>query len=227
VPEGYGERRGARSGKPASDVVSQGRPAALQGLRLRLAQDADSDRIIALVAASWKEIPGKILVLGRDAPDLWTPATEYAEAGGGFWLVEQGARLVATIALMPSAVPGMVELRRFYIARGWRGTGLGAALLRLFDAEAARRGAEEIELWTDTRMLAAQQIYKRCGYARGPERRIEIETGTVRYRYTKRVPPSAGDAADSKPIWNVAPHLPQAAERVAGPRQERRVPAVS
>jgi N-acetylglutamate synthase-like GNAT family acetyltransferase len=101
-------------------------------LELRPARDSDAEAVTELVRTAWSEFPGKELLIDRDAPDLVAPAASYAAQGGAFWVVERKGRIVASIALQPAG-PATVELRRFYVARDMRRSGLGAALYRLFE----------------------------------------------------------------------------------------------
>ena len=153
-------------------------------LELRPARDSDAEAVTELVRTAWSEFPGKELLIDRDAPDLVAPAASYAAQGGAFWVVERKGRIVASIALQPAG-PATVELRRFYVARDMRRSGLGAALYRLFEDAAIESGAERVELWTDIRMEDAHRLYERVGFARAAETRRCDETGIVRCRYVK------------------------------------------
>lgn len=171
------------------------------GLVLRFARDADAAAIIALISAVWSEYPGKTLVAAADMPELLKPATSYAARDGRFWVVEAGdppkSEIIGTIALAPSAEPGVVELQKLYVARAMRKNGLGSFLCYLVEREARERGAHAVELWSDVKLLDAHQRYDRLGYRRGETLKTYNDTsGTVRYYYRKALDPALPDDPD-------------------------------
>ncbi|HVH78334.1 MAG TPA: DUF6356 family protein [Stellaceae bacterium] len=163
------------------------------GLVLRYARDDDAAAIIALISAVWSEYPGKTLVAANDMPELLRPASAYAAYGGRFWVVEAGfpqPRIIGTVALQPSAEPGVVELQKLYVARSMRRNGLGGFLCQLVEREARRRGAHAVELWSDIKLLDAHRRYQQLGYERGEMLKSYNDTsGTVRYYYRKTLEP--------------------------------------
>lgn len=170
---------------------------AADGLVLRFARDADAEAIIALIGAVWAEYPGKTLVAAADMPELLRPATAYANCGGRFWVVEAGNQIIGTVALQPSAEPGIVELQKLYVARDVRRNGLGGFLCHLVEREARERGAHAVELWSDVKLLDAHRRYERRGYRRGEALKTYNDTsGTVRYHYRKALDPELPDHPD-------------------------------
>jgi putative acetyltransferase len=166
------------------------------GLVLRFARDDDATAIIALISAVWSEYPGKTLVAAVDMPELLEPASAYAQ-GGRFWVVETNGEIIGTIALQPSAEPGVVELQKLYVARGVRRNGLGGFLCHLVEREARERGARAIELWSDVKLLDAHRRYERLGYRRGEALKTYDDTsGTVRSYYRKTLDPELPDHPD-------------------------------
>jgi putative acetyltransferase len=183
------------------------------GLVLRYARDDDADAIIALVSSVWSEYPGKTLVAANDMPELLKPASAYAPAGGRFWVVEANGQIIGTIALMPSAENGVVELQKLYVARGMRKNGLGSFLCYLVEREARERGAHAIELWSDVKLLDAHRRYERLGYARGNALKTYSDTSsTVRGYYRKELDADHptmfdGEAASAADRWQALFHL--------------------
>jgi putative acetyltransferase len=171
------------------------------GLVLRFARDDDAAAIIALVSSVWSEYPGKTLVAATDMPELLAPATSYGCGDGRFWVVEAdhfpGRQIIGTVALMPSAEPGVVELQKLYVAREMRRNGLGGFLCHLVEREARERGAHAIELWSDVKLLDAHRRYERLGYVRGDELKAYNDTsGTVRFYYRKELDADLPDHPD-------------------------------
>jgi putative acetyltransferase len=188
-------------------------------LVLRYARDDDSDAIIALVFRVWSEYPGKTLVAANDMPELLEPASAYARNGGRFWVVEANGEIIGTIALMPTAEPGVVELQKLYVARDMRKNGLGSFMCSLVEREARERGAHAIELWSDVKLRDAHRRYERLGYRRGQALKTYHDTSsTIRGYYRKeldadQLPLLPGEAMDASERWQVLFHL--AAERGA------------
>lgn len=202
-------RAAARPRLGGSSRSSEGSPGAIigesSGLILRFARDDDADAIIALISSVWSEYPGKTLMAAADMPELLAPASAYAKGGGRFWVVEANppsgrlprSEIIGTIALTPSAEPGVVELQKLYVARGVRKNGLGSFLCHLVEREARERGAHAIELWSDVKLLDAHHRYERLGYRRGEELKTYADTsGTVRYYYRKALDRELPDRAD-------------------------------
>jgi GNAT superfamily N-acetyltransferase len=61
------------------------------------------------------------------------------------------------------------ELRLLAVPPGWRGQGIGAALVRECIERARRSGARSLALHTTDMMRTAMRMYERLGFARAPE----------------------------------------------------------
>ncbi|MFJ6484836.1 MULTISPECIES: GNAT family N-acetyltransferase [unclassified Streptomyces] len=64
--------------------------------------------------------------------------------------------------------PRTAELTRVYVDRRARGTGGGAALLKVLEAEGRALGAERVRLDTRSDLVEARALYARHGYAEIP-----------------------------------------------------------
>jgi N-acetylglutamate synthase-like GNAT family acetyltransferase len=187
------------------------------GFVLRHARDDDAERIIELISAVWREYPGKTLVAANDMPELLRPASAYAECDGRFWILEAHGEIIGTVALAPSAEPGVVELQKLYVARDMRKNGLGSFLCQLVEHEARERGAHAVELWSDIKLLDAHHRYERLGYQRSELLKAYNDTSsTVRYHYRKPLEPDR-PATGAESI--------NLRERVAAPSRPRRLAA--
>lgn len=140
---------------------------------IREARDEDAEGLIALIGGVFAEYPGCVLDVDGESPELRAIATAFRGWGGRFWVAEDGGRVVGCVGFKTrSSGPALqVELCKLYVAREARRRGLGGALCELVEAEARARGAELVELWSDTRFLDAHRLYESRGYVRGPETR--------------------------------------------------------
>ncbi len=94
------------------------------------------------------------------------------------WLAARGPRHPALVALADGAVCGWASLNQFspraaydqvadisvYVARAWRGQGVGGALLRALEQRARTLGFHKLVLAGLTRNRAAITLYKRNGF---------------------------------------------------------------
>jgi len=173
---------GAPSGSPASAA-----PALPAGFTLRPVADHDAAALIALVDALYRDYPGCILLVEPEEPELLAPARAYAP-DGGWWVAEAEGRLVASVAVRPSAYrAGWGELRKLYVDGRAQGRGLGQALLAFAEAEMDRRGWRRRHLWTDSRFDAAHRLYARAGWHRQPlTRMLNDASNTTEFEFTKQ-----------------------------------------
>lgn len=155
---------------------------------IRDALDSDAQGLIDLIGSVWSEYPGCILDVDREEPDLRAIASAYARREGRFWVgVDRSDRVVASAGFVPLA-DGRAELRKLYVSRSARGTGLGTRLLGWVESEARRRGAAVLELWSDTRFSEGHAFYERHGYVRGSiTRDLHDLSNTTEFHFAKRL----------------------------------------
>lgn len=152
-------------------------------VEIRDARDDDSLDLIALVARCWAQYPGCVLDVHGEEPELLAPGA--VNPDGRWWVAEVDGRVVGSVAL-GHAEHGVVLLRKLYVDPTWRRRGLGTQLVELVEAEAASRGAERVELWSDTRFEDAHRLYERLGFARQTDtRELHDLSHTVEYRFAK------------------------------------------
>jgi putative acetyltransferase len=167
---------------------------------LRVASDEDSWEVIGLIAACWSEYPGCVMDAHGECPDLLAPATAYRSKGGAFWVAADGCgAVIATVGWRPLAAGGL-ELERLYVNRRWRRRGLAVDLTELVERAAGQQQAPTVELWSDSRFLAAHRFYARRGYQRtGHERDLGDLSRTREYHYLKMLDP-AGNIHPDPPV---------------------------
>ena len=174
---------------PIPDVTDSPSPV------LREVADGDAAGLIALVGACYADYPGCVLDVDGEAPWLRAMATWAGERDGRVWVADQDGEVVGSIGVLPTRLrpqeAGLsgrapLELINLYVAHRARRRGLAARLIGLVEAEAWRRGADAVELWSDTRFLDAHRLYARLGYRRLPEARsLEDLSNTVEYHFIK------------------------------------------
>ena len=151
-------------------------------MEIRDAHDEDSEGLFALLKAVFEEYG---CIFDRsELPELCAGATHFAREGGHLWVAIDGCRLVGSGGFTASGAPGSIELRRLYVAREQRGSGLGVELCARVEQEARARGASYVELWSDTRFTRAHRFYERRGYVRGQvTRELHDLSETVEFYY--------------------------------------------
>lgn len=152
--------------------------------KIREARDEDAERLIELIEACYSEYDGCVLHVDEETPELRHIATAHQQQGGRFWVAEHDGELVGSAGLV-AGKNGVVEMKKLYVAKDARKIGLGARLCSLVEVEAMSRGAEAIELWSDTRFVDAHRLYERRGYERGKTRELHDASKSVEYFYRK------------------------------------------
>ena len=154
-------------------------------IKIREARDGDSAGLVRLIDEIYAEYEGCVLDVENEVPELKTPATSHAEAGGRLWVAESSGQVVGCVALLPAG-NGTMELKKLYVSREARRMGLGARLCSLVEVEARSRGAQSIELWSDTRFEDSHRLYEGRGYIRGPQtRELHDRSKSVEYHYKR------------------------------------------
>ena len=123
---------------------------------------ADIDAVRELVLAHVEEratTPG-VEHMQADAMRLPGP---YVAPRGAIWLAQSGEEAVGCVALRP--LPGSVgEVKRMFVARAWRGRGVGRALLEALIERARTLDYERLRLGTLADMTQAQALYRSLGF---------------------------------------------------------------
>ena len=145
---------------------------------------APSWRIEPYAPTRRDEVAGLILGIQRgefglpitlaDQPDLMDIPGFYLNGKlgpGGFWTgLDPDGRVVGVIAALNIGPGdeglGRIALRKMFVAPGFRGSGLAAALLATLLGWCAATGVGAIFLGTTDRYLAAHRFYEKHGFAR-------------------------------------------------------------
>lgn len=105
-----------------------------------------------------------VAITAADQPDLAAIPAVYQRGRGGFWVGLEGEAVVGTIGLIDFGGGG--ALRKMFLRKDQRGSGLAQALLDTLLAHAAAGGLEGLWLGTLSHMGAAHRFYERNGFAR-------------------------------------------------------------
>lgn len=155
-------------------------------LLVRRARDSDAAGLIELIGACFAEYENCVLDVDGEIPELRRIASWADSLDGRFWVAERARVVVGSCGVTPAAEGNGMELRKLYVAAASRRRGLGAYLSSLVEEEAQRRGANFVELWSDTRFLDAHRLYERLGYARtGISRELHDLSDTVELHFLK------------------------------------------
>ena len=108
-------------------------------------------------------------------PDLRDVAAFFQWGGGNFWVAQDAAEVVGTIALLDIGA-GQGALRKMFVKASHRGAshGVGKALLETLLDWCRDRGIREVFLGSAPTLHAAHRFYEKNGFE--PIRREELPT---------------------------------------------------
>jgi len=151
---------------------------------IREATDADSEAVIALIGACFRQYDGCVMDLPGLDSDLPAVASHFAQRDGRFWVLEdRSGRILGCAGFEPKAV-NVIELKRLYVDPDARRRGIASTLYTLVREVAEARGALAIELWSDTRFSEAHAFYLAHGFRRtGRTRKLDDPSHTTEYQF--------------------------------------------
>lgn len=165
------------------------------------ANPSDAERIAAIHVASWQatyrgsmpETYLDALSVEQRLP-MWAQAIETASAGVRIWVASRGGEIVGFCSVGPplsatEGLAGSLVLHTIYLDPNCQRQGIGRALLRHAEREAAGMGAATIGLWVLEANDAARRFYEAAGWTDdGIAKQDEVWGQTVReVRYSKRL----------------------------------------
>ena len=165
-------------------------------IAVRPVRDEDALELIELIGSCFGEYENCVLDVDGEMPQLRRLASYAAERDGAFWVCELGpagahpARLVGMGGFLPrpDELARVIEVHKLYVHRKARAFGLGGRVLSLVEAEARRREADVLDLWSDTRFTTAHAFYEKRGFVRGPvTRELHDKSGSVEFYFRKEL----------------------------------------
>ncbi len=156
-------------------------------IRVREARDGDGYDLAALYGAVFAEYDGAVFVMA-EFPELRGIASAFRAAGGEFWVAarELHGKEVVVGSVGYAAAGDGIELKKLYVAKSERKSGLGGTLVERVEQAARARGAAFIEFWSDTRFTTAHRFYHKRGYLKGERtRELHDASASVEYYFRK------------------------------------------
>jgi N-acetylglutamate synthase-like GNAT family acetyltransferase len=123
---------------------------------------ADAEDVVKLVLSIQQQEFG-VPITAHEQPDLLHVSAYYQSARGNFWVASDNGPIVGTIGLLDVGDAQGV-LRKMFVARSHRGTGVAAGLLRTCLTWARMAGMTEVMLGTTESMKAAHRFYEKWGF---------------------------------------------------------------
>ncbi|MDD3643053.1 MAG: GNAT family N-acetyltransferase [Candidatus Krumholzibacteria bacterium] len=96
----------------------------------------------------------------RDLADI---CAHYQDAGGGFWVLDEGGLVTGCVGATPAGAEGC-ELHRLYLLDSRRGKGWGRRLLETALEWCRENGRPRVFLWSGIRFERARDLYVKCGF---------------------------------------------------------------
>ncbi|MGD8326325.1 MAG: GNAT family N-acetyltransferase [Sphingomonadales bacterium] len=131
---------------------------------IRLASDEDAPAIAHLIHSIQVDEFAVPISL-EDQPDIGVIEAIYIETGGTFHVAEAEGQIIGSIGLEDLG-GGNAALRKLYVAKDFRGRGLGLAhkLLALVLEHAAKKDISHIYLGVAQEFASARRFYEKSGF---------------------------------------------------------------
>jgi ribosomal protein S18 acetylase RimI-like enzyme len=129
-------------------------------LTFRRYEDGDREAVWAVFAATTAQLG---FTHGPGDEDMRSIPHTYLASGGEFIVGELGGGIVAHTAFLPQA-GRRATVRRVAVHPAVQRRGIGQALMAALEGKARQRGIAVLQLATSQAQVAAQALYRRCGY---------------------------------------------------------------
>lgn len=128
-------------------------------------EDPDSAAARYCLASFFAELDERFV--GGFDPGLGPHGTVFQVAGGCFLVARRGEEILGCVGLVPERA-GTAEVKRLWVARAARGTGLGTRLMAAVEQQARDAGFTRLVLDTNGVLVEAVAFYHRAGWTAVP-----------------------------------------------------------
>jgi len=130
------------------------------------------DQVLDLILPI-QQVEFGVPITARDQPDLARIPEVYQAGRGGFWVGLAENRVVGTLGLIDFGSGG--ALRKMFLHKHHRGSGLAQALFDTLLAHARHQGLPGLWLGTLPHMGAAHRFYERNGFRRVTSEELPLD----------------------------------------------------
>jgi GNAT superfamily N-acetyltransferase len=138
-------------------------------LSIRPYRPEDKPGIVAIIDSVYRDYNYSMDFEHFDS-DLADVETTYEDAGGAFWVADDGGVVAGCVGVVPHGVD-TCELKRLYVNASYRRRGLATRLLATARGWAMSRGYRRMILWSDVLLAAAHTLYLKSGFRAANETR--------------------------------------------------------
>ena len=146
-------------------VLEHRRERLAPAVQVRPFVDGDAE---AFAALNFVWIERYFRVEDKDREALNDPWGSILSVGGEILMAVDDTQTLGTVAMVPTADSGTVELAKMAVAEQARGLGIGEKLGKAFFARARERGVKRVYLESNTVLKPAMRLYEKLGF-------VEIE----------------------------------------------------
>ncbi len=143
------------------------------------ARPEDQPAVIALIDEVYREYGDRVFLQGAEA-DLQDLQKHYFSNDGIFWVVKVSGEVVGTVAVQKTGPGTRAALKRFYLKKAHRGSGIADQMLDTALRWCVANGVSHLYFWSDTRFTRGHRFYQKHGFRRGPTR--TMNDGFLPYR---------------------------------------------
>lgn len=165
-----------------------------QTLSIRRYDPADADRLWTIHEQALRE-SGIEFVEDKAEEDFTKIPERYLETEGEFLVGVLADEVVAMGGYQPRSET-CAEIRRMRVHPEYQGRGYGKRMLNELEAHAIERGFKELVLYTNSKLVAARELYTTHGYV-VTRRETDDDVGETFIHYRKEVDMETKDTAEN------------------------------
>jgi GNAT superfamily N-acetyltransferase len=136
---------------------------------IRAFRPEDKPGVLAIIKSVYDDY-NYIIDFDHFEADLVDAQSTYQDAGGEFWVADDGGRIAGCVGVLPHD-GDECELKRLYVGKSYRRRGLATRLLATAQGWAMAKGFRRMVLWSDVLLAAAHTLYLKKGFRPGPQTR--------------------------------------------------------